>query len=112
MERYISHHKITTPNFDAEEASENGAELAVEGIDTSEWIEQALNDSGDVSMTQKRRVRRNSKFSDMSLGSIEDMSMALSDMDQSHEVSLRERRMSANQSVMSELTDFDELDCL
>lgn len=114
VERYISNHKIATHNLDFDAESENGAEIAVEGIDTTEWIKEALNDSGDFSFTQKRRVRRNSKFSDMSLtSSIEDMSVALSDMEQSHEMgSLRERRMSGNQSIMSELTDFDELDGL
>lgn len=113
--RFISNHKVTTPNLNFDdEASENEAGLSVDGIDTTQWIEEALNDSGDNSFTNKRRVRRNSKFSDMSMtSSIEDMSVALSDMDQSNEMSsLRERRMSGNQSVMSELTDFDELDCL
>lgn len=131
LEDYITNHQISTPAVDIDDdASEEG--LGFDGIDASAWIQQALNDSSDLSLTNRKsggrrgglkEHRENSKKSLMSTGDgTSYMSLALSDMDQSEHSyedlneSRRERGMSAarsmasNQSVMSELTDFSDLD--
>jgi hypothetical protein len=128
LEDYITNHQISTPAVDIDDdVSEEG--LGFDGIDASAWIQQALNDSGDLSLTNRKNGgrrgvlkehRENSKKSLMSTDGTSYMSLALSDMEQtddhSEDLSTREQKMSgarsmaSNHSVMSELTDFSELD--
>jgi hypothetical protein len=124
LEDYITNHQIATPEVDIDDdVSEEGS--GVEGIDASEWIRQTLNDSAETSLIRNKPHRRalnreNSKkslMSGISTGTSY-MSLALSDMEQSEDLSTREHTMSgarssaSTHSVMSEMTDFDELECL
>jgi hypothetical protein len=131
LEEYISNHQISTPAVDIDDdASEEG--VGYDGIDAAAWIQQALHDSADMSLTMNRKnggrrgvTRENSKKSLMSTDGSSYTSLAFSEMEQSGDVSTgistgistgtREQKMSAarsmasNHSVMSELTDFGDL---
>jgi hypothetical protein len=127
LEEYITNHQISTPAVDIDDdASEEG--VGYDGIDAAAWIQQALHDSADMSLTMNRKnggrrgvTRENSKKSLMSTDGTSYMSLAFSDMEHSGDLSTgistgtREQKMSAarsmasNQSVMSELTDFGDL---
>lgn len=134
LESYISNHQNSIPslgsNGDLEEEREEEEGQTIDGVTTSDWIEkQLMNDSGDLSMSTRDRPkpprRSSSKKSLMSLTSsaehtAEQMSFAFSEMDHFEELSKEEIKRSTNRSMsilstntnMSELTDFDDLDCL
>jgi hypothetical protein len=132
LEDYITNHQISTPAVDIDDdVSDEGG--GFEGIDASAWIQQALHDSTDLSLNNRKNPpaggrrglmkehRENSKKSLMSTGTGDAgsfMSIALSDMDESmplRDHSARDaptRGSFSNRSISSELTDFSELDCL
>ena len=111
LESYISNHQISTPAVDinddaSDDDDEGGGGARFEGIDASEWIQNALNDSGDMSLQGrskhlanarrallKEHGRDNSKKSLMSadkslmsigtgFGGNDSMSIAFSDMEE------------------------------
>lgn len=131
LESYISNHQNSIPSLGSNEDLDQDREEEVEvqtidGVATSDWIEQQLmSDSGDLSMATRERPklprRSSSKKSLMSMtSSAEQMSFAFSEMDHFEDLSKEENKRSTNRSMsilsantnMSELTDFDDLDCL
>ena len=138
LEDYIKNHQIAAPPPDALDEDDQENEFALEDLDTSAWIQRALNhdDSGSDMMESPgsvadKRGRRGllstqkSQKSLMSTGTSY-MSMAMSDMEQSlndatatstaglsREAKMNmSRSMHSNHSLMSELTDFSGTETL
>ena len=137
LEEYITNHQIATPNIDVlDDEYSDDEDLGLIGVDASEWIQNALNDSGNdmddfKSSTNRRRGSHTLSVKSGASGAMSTatscMSLALSDMEESgdglpkglgEELGMRAekmsmaRNMSSNQSIMSELTDFGEnLEC-
>jgi hypothetical protein len=124
LEEYITNHQIATPNIDVlDDEYSDDEDLGLIGVDASEWIQNALNDSGnDMEFKSPSSRRRGSHTLSVKSGNMSTcMSLALSDMEESgdglsnslEEELMRgekmrmEGNMSSNQSVMSEMTDFD-----
>ena len=137
LEEYITNHQIAAPPADVlEDDPEN--EFALEGLDTSAWIQQALNNddsgsdlmesAGSVGEPKGRRGMLSTQKSQKSLMSTGTsyMSMAMSEMDQSgnddtatsgaglsREAKMNmSRSMKSDHSLMSELTDFSTSEIL
>jgi hypothetical protein len=137
LEEYITNHQIATPNIDVlDDEYSDDEDLGLIGVDASEWIQNALNDSGNdmdpaKSSTSRRRGSHTLSVRSGTSGAMSTvtscMSLALSDMEESgeglskdlgEELGMRgekmrmARNMSSNHSIMSELTDFGEnLEC-
>jgi len=127
LDSYITNNQASIPFLDSKEDNVNEEDQTFDGIASSDWIEQQLmNDSGDLSHSTKDRPRlarrSSSKKSLMSLASsAEEMSFAFSEMDQFEELSkgtttkrtaTRSMSILSTNTNMSELTDFDDIDCM
>ncbi len=126
VESYIFNNQNSLHSMDLNGGLPEEEAETLDGVASSDWIEeQLMNNSGDFSMSTKERpkppCRSSSKKSSMSVASSADeMSFAFSEMDHFEELSKRENKRCATRSMsilstntnMSELTDFDELDCL
>ena len=137
LEEYITNHQIAAPPADVlEDDPEN--EFSLEGLDTTAWIQQALNNddsgsdlmesAGSMGEPKGRRGMLSTQKSQKSLMSTGTsyMSMAMSDMEQSgndatatstaglsREAKMNmSRSMHSNHSLMSELTDFSSSEIL
>eukprot|EP00934_Nitzschia_sp_Nitz4_P008658 Nitzschia sp. Nitz4//scaffold13_size275219//201692//203668//NITZ4_000901-RA/size275219-processed-gene-0.159-mRNA-1//-1//CDS//3329536095//8648//frame0 len=125
LETYVSNQQAQAPTLDIDD-DETIEPEDFKGIDTTAWLQDALNDDTEISLRGKRQLNRaNSKKSMMSMGtSSEQMSLAFSDMEQSldqlskesqpqqRKQAVRSMSIASAQSLLSELTDFDELDTL
>jgi len=131
LDAYLNNHQNSIPSLgshgDLDQDREEDEDRTIDGVTPSDWIEQQLlnEDSGDLSMSTRDRPkppqRSSSKKSLMSLASsAEHMSFAFSEMDHFEDLSKEENKRSTNRSMsilsantnMSELTDFDDLDCM
>jgi hypothetical protein len=136
LENYITNHQMNNANADVlDDEYSDDEDLGLIGVDASEWIQQALNDSqenmegsGPVGRQRQRRGSRMSVRSGhgsaMSIATNDTMSLAFSDMAESlkeiekesglmesrSSMMSRARRQGSNQSVMSELTDFSGIE--